>query len=101
MKTKYIIFLSTLLSVSLSAQKIEFDGMRYRGEVVKEYNVSEKGSLVMDNIRGDVQITGEARNTIQVREKFSINAYSESDAEKIYNDYRAKYILKGNSLTLT
>ena len=100
MKTKYIIFLSTLLSVSLSAQKIEFDGMRYRGEVIKEYNVSEKGSLVMDNIRGDVQITGEARNTIQVREKFSINAYSESDAEKIYNDYRAKYILKGNSLTI-
>jgi len=100
MKTKHILIILAILSIQLVAEKFNFDGMRYRGETVKEYNITEKGSLVMENIRGDIKIIGEARNNIQVSERYSINAYSESDAEKIFRDYRAKYILKGNTLII-
>lgn len=100
MKTKLLLVTLALFSAHLFAEKFDFDGMRYRGKTVKEYKVAEKGSLIMENIRGDIKITGEARNTIQVIEKYSINAYSESDAEKIFREYRAKYILKGNTLII-
>ena len=100
MKIKHLFLVLTLFSISLLAEKFDFDGMRYRGETVKEYKISEKGSLVMDNIRGDIKIVGEARNNIQISERFSINAYSESDAEKIYNDFKSKYMLKGNTLII-
>ncbi|MDO9549288.1 MAG: hypothetical protein Q7J65_10025 [Candidatus Marinimicrobia bacterium] len=100
MKTKHILIILALFSIQLRAEKFDFDGMRYRGESVKDYKIAEKGSLVMENIRGDIKIIGEARNNIQVTERYSINAYSETDAEKIYRDYRAKYILKGNTLII-
>lgn len=100
MNTKHILIILAFFSVQLMAEKFDFDGMRYRGETVKEYKIDEKGSLVMENIRGDIKIIGEARNNIHVTEQYSINAYSESDAEKIFRDYRAKYILKGNTLII-
>ncbi len=87
-----------LISLQLYAEKFDYDGMRYRGETVKEYAISEKGTLLMKEIHGDIKIIGEARNNILVTERYSINAYSESSAEKIYQEYRAKYILKGNTL---
>ena len=100
MKSKHILIILAFFSIQVMAEKFNFDGMRYRGETVKEYNIAEKGSLVMENIHGDIKIIGEARNNIQVSERYSINAYSESDAEKILRDYRAKYILKGNTLVI-
>ncbi|MBU1065703.1 hypothetical protein KKC74_12995, partial [bacterium] len=66
MNTKHILIILAFLSFQLMAEKFDFDGMRYRGETVKEYKIAEKGSLVMKNIRGDIKIIGEARNNIQV-----------------------------------
>ncbi len=101
MKPKYLtIFFILLIGGHSFAQKFDFDGMRYRGEIKKEYSLSENGSLIMKNIHGDVEIVGEARNDILITEKFSINAYSESAAEKIYRSQRAKYILKGKTLLI-
>lgn len=98
-KVIHSIFL-TLLSCLLPAQKLEYDGMRYRGESVKEYNIADKGTLVMKRIRGDIKISGEARNRVTVTEQYRINAYSEKEAEKILQNCRAKYIQKGNSLII-
>ncbi|HDP67056.1 MAG TPA: hypothetical protein ENN20_00985 [Candidatus Marinimicrobia bacterium] len=96
---RQILLLIPLCSL-LPAQKLEYDGMRYHGESVKEYNISEKGSLVMKKIRGDIKIVGAARDNVTVTEHFRINTYSEKEAEKILRTHRAKYIQKGNVLTI-
>ncbi|MGC9363066.1 MAG: DUF4097 family beta strand repeat-containing protein [Fidelibacterota bacterium] len=100
MKINRLILILILLYCQLPAQKLEYDGMRYHGESVKEYNISEKGSLVMKKIRGDIKIVGAARNNVTVTERFRINTYSEKEAEKILRAYRAKYIQKGDVLTI-
>ena len=101
MKAKYLLItLAMLVGFSLNAEKFKYDGMRYRGEIVKEYDVSDRGNLVMKEIHGDVKIVGEARNNILVTERYSINAYSESSAEKIFQESRARYFLKGNTLVV-
>lgn len=100
MKITFLITLPILLSCLLPAQKLEYDGMRYRGEAVKEYKISDKGTLVMEKIRGDIKIVGEARNSVLVTEQYRINAYSEKEAQKILQNYRAKYLQKGSSLII-
>ncbi len=101
MKIKYfgLVFILTV-SVFTFAEKFQYDGRRYHGEIRKEYSISDNGGLIMKNIRGDVKIVGEARDNILVAERYSISAYSESSAKKIFRDKRAKYILKGKTLLI-
>jgi hypothetical protein len=102
MKLRTLFLIPVLLAVINAApDKFEFDGMRYVGDIVKSFDVGSNGELVMERITGDVTIEGEARNDIVVVEKFKIDAYSEASAQKILTDEKARFLQKGNRVTVT
>jgi DUF4097 and DUF4098 domain-containing protein YvlB len=101
MKTNIFPLALTIIAiVGATAQQLEYDGKYYRGEIQKEYDIPESGSLNMKNINGDVKIVGETRNNISVTERYRISAYSEASAQNIYDDSHSKYIYKGKTLTI-
>lgn len=99
---KHILLLTLLIPlVALPAdESLHFDGMRYRGTIEKEFKIHDGGKLIMKDITADVSVTGEARDNIVVTEKYSINAYSEASARKILQEECARYIHKGQILTV-
>ncbi len=100
MKTLNILTAIILVTLTLQAgeYEIKFDGMRYIGTVEKTFPVKDGGRLDMRDIKGDVSIICEARNDVYIIEKFRINAYSESSAEKILQESKARYLQKGNAI---
>lgn len=101
MKLNNLLFAFTLIAtINATAQQLNYDGKYYKGEIQKEYEIPENGLLNMKNIRGDVKIVGESRNNIFVTERYRISAYSESSAQKIFDESHTKYIFKGKTLTI-
>jgi hypothetical protein len=86
---------------TLAMDKIlEYDGRWYRGEVEKNFEVREGGTLIMQDIRGDVSVIAEERGDIYIAESFRIDAHSESDAEEILKSNKAKFTQRGNSVVV-
>ena len=92
-----ILIFPVILAYS-SEDKMHFDGIRYRGAIEKTFEVKDGGKLIMKYITGDVSIVGEARSSVTVTEKYRINAYSESSAEKILKSEKAKFVQRGNTI---
>lgn len=102
MKLRTLFLIPVLLAVINAApDKLEFDGMRYVGDIVKTFDVGSNGELIMERISGDVTIEGEARNDVVVIEQFKIDAYSEASAQKILVDEKARFLQRGNKVTIT
>jgi len=79
-------------------EKIHFDGLRYVGTIEKAFEVKDGGKLTMKDITGDVSVIGEARNNVIITEKYRVNAYSESAAQKILRREKAKFVQKDNTI---
>jgi len=102
MKYKTLLLIPVLLAiVNAAPDRLEFDGMRYIGDIVKTFDVGDKGELVMERISGDVTIEGEARKDIVIVEKFKIDAYSESSAQNILNAEKARFQQRGSRVLVT
>ncbi|MFA4839505.1 MAG: DUF4097 family beta strand repeat-containing protein [Candidatus Neomarinimicrobiota bacterium] len=100
-RTVKVILIALMASVVVVPQsKLKYDGMRYTGEIVKKFDVQSGGFLNMRNMTGDIAIVGEQRSDVEIREQFRVNAYSESAAGKILQDEKAKYLQKGNKITV-
>jgi len=100
-RTIQVILIALIASaVVIPQSKLKYDGTRYTGEIVKKFDVQSGGVLDMKNMTGDISVVGEQRNDVEIQEKFRIEAYSESAAENILQDEKAKYLQKGNKITV-
>jgi len=93
-----LIVIFPIVLLYASEEKIHFDGLRYVGTIEKTFEVEDGGKLTMKDIAGDVSVIGEARNNVVITEKYRVNAYSESSAEKILMSEKAKFVQKGNTI---
>ncbi|MCK9244497.1 MAG: DUF4097 family beta strand repeat-containing protein [Candidatus Marinimicrobia bacterium] len=102
MKLKTLTLIPIMLAVLYAApDRFEFDGMRYVGDIEKTFDVGSKGELVMERIRGDVTIEGEARNDVLIVERFKIDAYSETSAQSILSAEKARFQQRGNRIIVS
>lgn len=102
MKTKF--YLSTLLVLVVIARgqtiNITHDGRRFKGEIIKTFTVSGGGALDMKVSGGDITVTGEERNSVEITEAFRINTYTESDAREILQTEQTRYLQRGNTIII-
>ena len=89
---------SVLISYVGAQTQMKFDGMRYSGEISRSFDVKDAGDLTIRDISGSVSVVGEARRDVQIIERFRINSYSESGAEKILQNEKARFVQKGNTI---
>ncbi len=89
-----------LIIISASEIELQQDGIGYRGEIAKNFEVSAGGQLVMEKIKGAVIVVGESRDNVVVTERFRVKAYSKASAEKILQDEMARYIQRGKKVVV-
>lgn len=98
--TILMIVLSSINFTFAKDKILEYDGRWYRGEIEKSFEVREGSILTMQDIGGDVSVVAEERNDIYIAESFRIDARSESDADEILRDNKAKFTQRGNSIVV-
>jgi DUF4097 and DUF4098 domain-containing protein YvlB len=80
--------------------KLIQDGTRYKGELVQKFAIASGGGVEMRISGGDVQVIGEERGDIEIRERFQIIARSETSARSILEAEKAQYQQRGKIVSL-
>ena len=95
------IFDVMLLTASfLSAQDLKKVGRYYIAEIEKKFNAKKSGDLIMEEIRGDVQITTWDKNVVQIHETRKMDVYTEQEAKAVLKDLKSVYKQSGNTITV-
>ena len=96
----FFVFLLVLMSTFLFAQELKKVGRYYVAEIEKKFDVKKGGDLVMENIRGDVQITTWGKNIVQIHETRKMDVYTEQEARAVLKDLKSVYRQSDNTVNV-
>ncbi len=98
-------FLILLIGLSfctvVSAQELKKDGKYWVGEITKRFQVEKTGTLVMDEIRGNVTIRAWNKNEVLIKEEKRMDIFSKSEAEIAMEKSEAGIKQEGNRITVS
>lgn len=95
------LFILIALSLSvglLPAQELRKEGRFWVGEIEKTFNVQKGGSLVMEDINGDVTVRVWDKNQVYIREIKKMDIYTKSEAEAAMEESQSGYSMQGNTI---
>ncbi|MFQ6615504.1 MAG: DUF4097 domain-containing protein [Fidelibacterota bacterium] len=87
----------TVLTLSFLLAAVQLPGQdlsrmaynRYVGSSTYTFPATEPGQLVMENVRGDIVITGVSTGDVEITETVSVRASSEEKAARLYDEVKA------------
>jgi len=100
MKKYFIIavVLFCLPEILFSQENLRKEGRFYVADIEKEYKVQKNGSLIMDNVNGDITISTWDKNVVKIHETRKMDVYTKEEAEAIFKDAQAIYSQQGNTV---
>jgi len=94
-----LLSLSILLpTMSFSQEKLRKEGRYYVAEIEKTFDVKKGGNLVMEKIRGDVNITTWTKNVVKIYEIRKMDVYTEAEAKAVLKEIDITYQKSGNTI---
>ena len=102
---KHIIGILTIFCCILFVSKGNVQELRQSGndwiaEIEKNFNVNSGGTLIMDDIRGDIVIQTWERNEVEIHEIKRMDIFSRSEAEAAVEETERGYVQQGNTIRI-
>lgn len=103
MKTSALALLFVILNLntSLYAQELRKEGKFWVGEITKTFKVEPGGSLVLDEVRGNVTIRTWDKKEVEIREKKRMDIFTKAEAEAAMEESESGYQKTGNTITVS
>jgi|GEM_PF-242070 DUF4097 and DUF4098 domain-containing protein YvlB len=97
------LLLSLVLSQSASDAQVTVEREKggYTVRSSEKFDVSPGGDLKMDDLMGDVTITGGAYSAAEIIQEYFFDAEDEQDARRLFDEYSAKIKKTGNRLEVS
>lgn len=86
--------------VTFSQEKLRKEGRYFIADIEKSFDVKKGGDLVMEKIRGDVEITTWGKNTVKIHEIRKMDVYTEAEAKAVLKETDTIYKKSGNTITI-
>ncbi|MBN2013096.1 DUF4097 family beta strand repeat protein [candidate division KSB1 bacterium] len=83
------------------SQELHKEGRYFVAEIDKSFDVKPGGSLVMQDINGDVDVMTWSNNTVQVHEIRKMDVYTQTEAEAVLKDVESAYVQRGNIIEIS
>ncbi len=96
--TILILLLGLLLVGESRAQDLRKEGKYWVGEITKNFKVGKEGTLVMDEVRGDVTIRTWDKNEVNIEERKRMDIFTQAEAEAAMRESEAGYVQQGNTI---
>ncbi|MBN2030347.1 DUF4097 family beta strand repeat protein [bacterium] len=94
-----VIFCMVLVSEG-KVQELRQSGSDWVAEIQKNFKVNPGGTLVMEDIRGDIVIQTWERNEVEIHETKRMDIFSRSEAEAAIEETEKGYIQQGNTISV-
>ena len=78
-----------LLAIVMSASTLS--ARDYTKEIIRNFKVNEDAKFVVDNSRGDVNITTWDKNTIKIEAEIIVNAKDAAQAEEFFKQIKINF----------
>ena len=95
-----ILLLSLVLLGQSSAQQLRKEGKYWVGEITKTFKVAKGGTLIMDEVRGDVTIRSWNKNEVNIQERKRMDIFTKDEAEAAMEESETGYRQQGNTITV-
>lgn len=94
-----LILLAVLcIVVTAQAQQLKKEGRFWVGEIEKTFEVQKGGTLVMEDINGDVTVRVWDKNQVHIREIKKMDIYTKTEAEAAMEESESGYSKQGNTV---
>jgi len=101
-KKRFAVVFALALCVSLAGegktQELRKEGKYWIGEIHKTFKAAKGGSLVMEDIRGDVTIQVWEKDEVTIHEIKKMDIFTQSEAEAAMKESATGYIQQGNTI---
>lgn len=84
----------------IEAQELRKEGRYYISEITKTFDVRKGGTLLLFDIRGDVEITTWEKSQVLVKEIKRMDVFSREEAETIAERSKSSYRQSGNTIEI-
>ncbi len=95
-----IIFFCVFFVAEGRLQELRQLGSDWVAEVQKNFEVNPGGSLIMEDIRGDVAIQTWERNEVEIHETKRMDIFSRNEAEAAIEETERGYVQQGNTISV-
>jgi DUF4097 and DUF4098 domain-containing protein YvlB len=92
------IMLVMLASATGFAQELRKEGRYYVTEIKRNFTVQPAGTLEMNGIQGDIDITVWPKNEVQIVERLRMDVYTEEEAKRALEETKASYRQSGDRI---
>ena len=96
----FILLLFLLQSIAFSQEKLRKEGNYYIAEIEKEFKVKKGGSLIMEQVQGDVNITTWNKNVVKILEIRKMDVYTKEEAEAVFKEAKSVYRQEDNTIRI-
>jgi hypothetical protein len=83
---------------TFSQEKLRKEGRYYIADIERSFDVKKGGNLVMEKIRGDVEITTWSKNTVKIHEIRKMDVYTEAEAKAVLKERDIIYQKTDNTI---
>jgi DUF4097 and DUF4098 domain-containing protein YvlB len=87
-----------MIPIAGNAQKLYKDGRYWVGEIEKKFTVQKGGTLILDDIRGDVTVETWDRNEVYIHEVKSMDIFQKGEAESAMRESESGYTQTENTI---
>ena len=103
---KTLIFLLVMITcitfcTTVSAGELKQEGDYWVGEINKQFQTKNTGTLVMDDINGDITISAWGKNEVSVKEEKRMDIFSESEAKTAMEKSETGIRQEGNKIIIS
>ncbi len=95
------VFLFMLFVGEGNLQELRQSGGDWVAEIQKNFKVSKGGTLIMEDIRGDVVIQTWEKNEVDIHEIKRMDIFSRSEAEAAMQESEKGYVKQGNTIRIS
>jgi len=95
-----ILLIAAGVVMEVQSQEVRKEGKYWVGEIKKTFNVKDGGTLVMDEVRGDITVHAEGKGKVSVYEIKKMDIFSKKEAETAMKESDKGYVLEGNTITI-
>lgn len=94
------LFLGLSFLGEVTAQELRKEGNFWVGEITKTFKVKKGGTLVMDEVRGDISIRTWEKNEVNIHEVKKMDIFTKSEAEAAMSESETGYTQQGNTIQI-
>ncbi|HPG38844.1 MAG TPA: DUF4097 family beta strand repeat-containing protein [bacterium] len=103
---KFMMLVVALLLVAgiwhyATSQDLTKEGKYYKTTIHKTFDVNPGGTLNIENVESDIQITTWDKNRVYIQERLALNVYTQEEAKERVSQKEKNYKQNGNNVTIT